>query len=544
VDEVIGDINSQIPYANMGNTTFGSGNDFDQTCMPYNYDSGEDYIFEMTVSAHITLHIIMDPHGTAWTGMLIDDFCPPDEATCLATSASGSFSDPHGFEQLLLQPGTYWIMVDTWSPPDSIPEFDLFIAEGVLTLGLAETGNIPDCGVSNFGPLGETDAQGNTYGWNGNDPSNFAGTFVMGNSTTTMFSYYNQGISDCLHYNGVTGLDLIDPFHPTSRYDDDGHMNGVTIEYCGHGFDTAPGDDLFMHVFKVTNNSGSTISDYYAGVYFDWDIDTDNDTIWFDRTNNVIIQSPLDQSIFYGLCLANADVVPLRSMTAVSQNDYIYPTGPSGGGWLMEDLYTLMSYNGDQIADSMFTDMSSLLSSGPHTIANGDSVIFEIAVIGAQTLADVQSRAQYAAGLVISDCNVAEPPPPIGRCCYEDAGDTLCVDNSESDCTTLGGYDWNQFLNCTDHPCVVTGCPYIVGDVNGSNNYNGLDITYGVNFFKYGTPTPQCPTCPIPDCNTWHYCGDVNSSCNYNGLDITYGVNYFKYGSPAPVFCDDCPPIE
>jgi hypothetical protein len=86
----------------------------------------------------------------------------------------------------------------------------------------------------------------------------------------------------------------------------------------------------------------------------------------------------------------------------------------------------------------------------------------------------------------------------------------------------------------------VGGCDYIVGDVNGSDNYNGLDITYGVNFFKYGSPAPQCTDCP--SCSGWHYCGDVNASCNYNGLDITYGVNYFKYGSPSPAPCGDCPP--
>jgi len=85
------------------------------------------------------------------------------------------------------------------------------------------------------------------------------------------------------------------------------------------------------------------------------------------------------------------------------------------------------------------------------------------------------------------------------------------------------------------------GCDYVVGDVNGSDNYNGLDITYGVNFFKYGSPVPQCTECPL--CPDFYYCGDVNNSCNYNGLDITYGVNYFKYGSPAPQPCDQCPPI-
>jgi len=88
------------------------------------------------------------------------------------------------------------------------------------------------------------------------------------------------------------------------------------------------------------------------------------------------------------------------------------------------------------------------------------------------------------------------------------------------------------------------GCDYVVGDANGSDSYNGLDITYGVNFFKYGSPTPQCPfgSCPIPPCDAFYYCGDVNASCNYNGLDITYGVNYFKYGTPGPAPCGDCPP--
>lgn len=87
---------------------------------------------------------------------------------------------------------------------------------------------------------------------------------------------------------------------------------------------------------------------------------------------------------------------------------------------------------------------------------------------------------------------------------------------------------------------VSGGCDYVVGDANGSNNYNGLDVTYGVNFFKYGAPAPQCPECQ--PCNGWYYCGDVNASCNYNGLDVTYSVNYFKYGSPAPAPCGDCPP--
>ncbi|UCC78677.1 MAG: carboxypeptidase regulatory-like domain-containing protein, partial [Candidatus Zixiibacteriota bacterium] len=112
-------------------------------------------------------------------------------------------------------------------------------------------------------------------------------------------------------------------------------------------------------------------------------------------------------------------------------------------------------------------------------------------------------------------------------------------------------YEADAYINnnCVNDPTPVirfsitatgAGCDYIVGDVNGSDSYNGLDITYGVNYFK-GGPDPMCPACPIPDCNTWFYCGDVNGSCSYNGLDITYGVAYFK-GGPGPIFCVDCPP--
>jgi len=98
--------------------------------------------------------------------------------------------------------------------------------------------------------------------------------------------------------------------------------------------------------------------------------------------------------------------------------------------------------------------------------------------------------------------------------------------------------NWDLFLLKYAADTTGAGCDYVVGDVNGSSSYNGLDITYGVAFFKGGA-APLCADCP--PCNSWNYCGDVNASCSYNGLDITYGVAYFK-GGPGPIPCSDCPP--
>jgi hypothetical protein len=101
-----------------------------------------------------------------------------------------------------------------------------------------------------------------------------------------------------------------------------------------------------------------------------------------------------------------------------------------------------------------------------------------------------------------------------------------------------GGVDIGAFaLGCDS---LTPNCSYIIGDVNGSNNYNGLDITYGVSYLKGGAPPVY--QCECTSCNVWYASGDVNGSCSYNGLDITYGVSYLKGIQPELIPCPDCPP--
>jgi hypothetical protein len=87
----------------------------------------------------------------------------------------------------------------------------------------------------------------------------------------------------------------------------------------------------------------------------------------------------------------------------------------------------------------------------------------------------------------------------------------------------------------------VFGCLYVPGDINNSNTFTGLDITYAVRFFKGGPLPPY--SCECPPGHTWYVSGDVNGSCTFTGLDITYMVRYFK-GGPAPIPCPDCPPAR
>ncbi len=140
---------------------------------------------------------------------------------------------------------------------------------------------------------------------------------------------------------------------------------------------------------------------------------------------------------------------------------------------------------------------------------------------------------------------------------WDGANDFLSV------ATDINKPDGNSFFNQNDIPAIwrqvtesdymmrieleyqacgsVGACDYIDGDVNGSNSFNGLDVTYSVNYFKGGAAPLYSCECTLG--NTWFVSGDVNGSCSFNGLDVTYMVNYFK-GGAGPIACPDCPPAR
>jgi hypothetical protein len=131
-----------LPYSDVGQTTCGRLDDYDATCLDY-YDGGEDIIYEIIVTTPGDYEFTMDPLGTTWTGMLIDDTCPPGgigECIEYDTGSSGTRSFV-----VSLAAGTYYVMVDTWSSPDCIPEFNLTIDSYEFPTGRCCYNYFADC---------------------------------------------------------------------------------------------------------------------------------------------------------------------------------------------------------------------------------------------------------------------------------------------------------------------------------------------------------------------------------------------------------------
>ncbi|HOX24515.1 MAG TPA: PPC domain-containing protein [Candidatus Krumholzibacteria bacterium] len=116
-----------LPFSDLNQTNCGRGNTYAETCLG-SYDGGEDIIYRLDLAVETTVEITMDPLGTTWTGIALDEVCPPD-ATCIAV-VTGSAATPRTILETLAA-GSYYIMVDTWPSPACIPAFNLTVEEAV-----------------------------------------------------------------------------------------------------------------------------------------------------------------------------------------------------------------------------------------------------------------------------------------------------------------------------------------------------------------------------------------------------------------------------
>jgi len=132
-----------------------------------------------------------------------------------------------------------------------------------------------------------------------------------------------------------------------------------------------------------------------------------------------------------------------------------------------------------------------------------------------------------------------------------------CSITFDASALTPGVYNAQLDINSndTDEPLVQVpisltviesgGCAYTPGDIVGNGSANGIDVTFGISYFKGGAAPPlDCgtPVGPCPQPSPFFAAGDVNGNCAFNGIDITFFVSYLKGGPPELLYCPDCPP--
>ncbi|MCO5265845.1 MAG: hypothetical protein M9948_08230, partial [Lentimicrobium sp.] len=123
---IVVNIPGDLPYADLGNTTCGRGNTYSNSDLGA-YDGGEDIIYQLNVSATTEVTITLNTSTSTDSGLGLFTSCPTGALGAgnfwIATGLGGSTRTI----TRTLNPGTYYVMADTWPSPTCIPVLDLTI---------------------------------------------------------------------------------------------------------------------------------------------------------------------------------------------------------------------------------------------------------------------------------------------------------------------------------------------------------------------------------------------------------------------------------
>lgn len=201
---------ADLPYTSSNQFTCGRLNHGDESCLDgvlFDYDSGEDLFYRITVTESVVVNIELDPggifsDGTPGTGFALDEECPPS-GDCI-DYATNLLPGVYGLYNVRLGAGTYYIMVDSdEQSADCIPDFNLTITEGIT--GATCSNPIP---VSIPGELPYYDSYQTTCEMT-NDYGDDENTCLHIEGEGVFLNYYDQG-QDIIYRLSVTSDVVVD----------------------------------------------------------------------------------------------------------------------------------------------------------------------------------------------------------------------------------------------------------------------------------------------------------------------------------------------
>lgn len=256
-------------------------------------------------------------------------------------------------------------------------------------------------------------------GYNGTGQTEGLGFLFMGTDGLAYETGFMVGVSGNVSDNvrGATGGTTDEDFGSVvtiqknepgiwSDFDTYGRFNdapnataplGLTMDYRTFSFANAPDTRYHIFEYKIRNTGNATRSNVYAGIFSDWDIQT--------YANNKSAQDPA-LKMGYSWCTdpngLYAGIKLLTSSGAFNHYAVDNVTGGGGGadlsnGYTEAEKYQTLSTNRSAAGGTgTGNDVIDVVSTGPFTLAPGDSVTVAFALLAGSDLTDLQSSATAA----------------------------------------------------------------------------------------------------------------------------------------------------
>ncbi len=274
-----------------------------------------------------------------------------------------------------------------------------------------------DCGnckltVTRYGAIGfmgsnQLQGSGFVYPVSGSNHL-FYGAFATGNSSSYVVDrYYESASGDDADWNTTTAPDgkcrMLEPGpnnideYATAKYDDSGHPSpkGLLCEQYSWAWDDATANDFVIMKFVLTNNGSTTLSNLYSAVFMDWDITTSYNSNYgnSETARNLTYMYYSASYPYVGVAILDPPrSTPARNLAIIDNPTYVYP---SGG---LPDATQIQFMDGtiQNPSGTSANDWSTCNSTGPFSLAPGQSFVNAYAILGGTNLADLQANADTA----------------------------------------------------------------------------------------------------------------------------------------------------
>jgi serine protease len=261
---------------------------------------------------------------------------------------------------------------------------------------------------------------------------------------------------------------------------------GIETKLLTYSFAAAPNDKFIVLKYRFTNKSSINISNFFSGLFIDWDMvdgDGTNDVADYDDVNNFGYVHHVGGAPFtyVGCGLISADNYGYYAI----QND-----GNDGGIGIYDEFSKVEKWQtlsgGIAKKQAGPQDVSMVVSSGPYTINTGASIDVAFVVAAGDSLTDLQnsiiaSRTKYSEALTGVENNIVSKtmvfkleqnyPNPFNP------STTINYQLREAAFVTLKIYD---ILGKE----VATLVSQFEKEGGHSITFNGTDLTSGIYFYK------------------------------------------------------------
>lgn len=173
----------------------------------------------------------------------------------------------------------------------------------------------------------------------------------------------------------------------------------LLISYRSLVWKEDPYRNFIILEYKIKNTTSSPLSDFFMGIFADWDIlaGGSSDRASWDNDTRMGYVFPAQPSM-----LPRAGIQALNSEANyyAIDNDQTVPGNPFGihDGFTDIEKYRALSSGlvKTQAGGSSGGDVSQVVSAGPYTINGGSEITIAFALHGAQSLAEIINSARYA----------------------------------------------------------------------------------------------------------------------------------------------------